>query len=562
MADELLTDLERTRSEYEAECVQQRFLIDAYTGGGGFQGRVKQPAVGFWGAAAEAYSTSSALAAWSGSTANTYLDRHPREDEAKFRARQDVAHYPNYIEPIADLRNSYLLRKPFTHTDEPAKLAEWRKDVDGRGRGFDAIRPGVVLGASLCGWLPVLIDRPPIPPGLTAAQASEQGLDRVRVIPLTPANLLDWDVEDETITYAKVRTTHVRKAGWRSPAITVHRYTIWTATNAEIYEVVESDGKKTAAQIGQRTHPFGEVPIAICKHKAAPDDCVRGLPMLGQASIEARRLFNLHSEIDEHFRGQVFALLVLAKRGQDTGEVQVGVQNGLTIDPEAKMQHYFLAPPASVAEAYEKRIESTVREIYRMARVEFARASAVATSGIARAYEFAQTNRAIADFAGEVARWEHHISRLVGRAHGIDAKELAKHKITAPDSFDVEDLAGELKMALDAVTLSLGGTATKEMKLGLIQRLIPNIDTEKLAIIEGELDDEIEEAAQAAAAAREMLDAAAGAGPAVRVEGDEGEEDGGLDDEEPAPKNRRPNGRKNGAKPPRRGGGSGSAPGS
>ena len=43
MSDALREALERTRSGYEDERVWHTFLMDAYTGGGGFQGSVRQP---------------------------------------------------------------------------------------------------------------------------------------------------------------------------------------------------------------------------------------------------------------------------------------------------------------------------------------------------------------------------------------------------------------------------------------------------------------------------------------------------------------------------------------
>jgi hypothetical protein len=272
--------------------------------------------------------------------------------------------------------------------------------------------------------------------------------------------------------------------------------------------VRESDGKKSVEQLGELPHSFGRVPLVIFRHAKAPADPIRGLPMHGSVAKASKRLFNLLSELDEHMRGQVFAILVRVVEGEG-GNVVLGTDNGLTLAPDAKNAHYFLSPDPGIAETYEKRIEATIRELYRMARVEFARATSTASvSGVARAYEFAQTNRAISDFANELARAEREMDELVWVALGNSVDALAKYTIHTPESFDIEDLQAEMKVAADAITMNLGATMTKRIKMRVAERLEPNMSADLRATVESELDDVQAQQDADAAMARAALDAA------------------------------------------------------
>jgi len=543
MAD-ILEKLEAKRPGYDQERDWHRFLLDAYTGSGGFSGSVTSTPAGFWGAAAEIYSTAVLpLDEVSRETDRlTYLDRFPREDIEKFKRRMRGAHYPNYIAPLTDLKLSFLMRKPMMVDGRPGPLDTWREDTDGRGTTWDEMKADVALRAALVGWCPVVIDMPPAPTNpdgspllLTRAIADDLGL-RPTAIPLFPGNLVDYQTDDNgSFMWAKVRTDHMEQPDPFGERNTLQRYTIWWPNQFEQWEV-SHDGKggKVVLQTRAATrHDFGEVPIAILRHKPSPDDSVKGIPMHGQESIESRALFNRQSELDEHMRGQVFAVLVLAaEENEERGEVQIGTDNGLYLDPNANNQHYFLAPPGSVADAYEKRLDVTVNEIYRQARVEFVRptSSRQATSGIARKFEFAQTDRLLADFAGQIARFEEHLDQLVGRALGVGEDALRAITITPPASFDIEDLATDLELAVQAIdNLSVGPTAERLLRGRIVEQLLPNLNDADQATIEAELV-ELEQQQKNQAQINAALAAALQSG------------DTGDDDEEPEPPIAQPDG--------------------
>lgn len=514
----LLDQLRRTRAGFDVEVNWHRFLIDAYAGTGGFQGQVRQPAAGYWGAAAQNYGRGDGFV---DNSTLTYLDRYPREDESKFARRLHVAHYLNYCAPLTDLKLSYLLSKPPIRENVPEQVEKWREDVDGRGTTWDEFWLAATYRAALCGWTPMLIDAPPADGLVTRAQAEEAGL-RPKAIVLWPSALLDYSVEDGgTFAWTKIRTCHIEQPNALDAPAMVETITIWTATDASVYRIREVDGKETIEGPEVRTHGFGSVPIVIYRNKPAlSDDEVLGIPMHADVSTESRRLFNLLSEFDEHLRSQVFALLQVPTSGAiKDGDLTIGTDNALPIDPNSSQKYEYIAPPASVAETYEERISATIREIYRMARVEFTRATASGgvASGIARRYEFAGTNRAIGDFASQGAKAEAWVDDVVGRFFGVSDEKREAERVTAQNDFDIGDIADDIKNTLDATTAQLGPTATRLLRSRLVARLLPNIDRETADAINEELEEQAVRDRVAAVMADEMAEAAL---------------EGGLDDDE------------------------------
>ena len=497
MANSLLEALRMTREGYDKECAWHKFLMDAYTGTGGFEGMIKQPASGFWGPASEVYANVRSTLRDYGEI-DSYLDKYPREDDPKYRARVNATVYCNYIEPLTDLKVSHLLRKPFEYREIPEQVAAWMQDVDGQGTAWSEIRADVVLRAAVLGWFPMVADARPGPVdengepiAVNRAQADELGMQPYPV-QLFPSQLLDYDCDDAgNIVFAKVRSDITRRDSWEDKPTPVEVYTIWTPTRWEKYEVTKAQSEHSAMMVDEGDNPFGVVPVVPFRCKAAMGDHVKGSALHAAASKAAKSLYNRTSEYTEHLRGQVFAVLVVAtKGGQLPEDLTVGTDNALPVDADGSQSHQFLAPPASVAATYEKRLETEVREIYRLARVEFTREGGQTASGLARAYEFAQTNRALADFAAEIAKAELAMLDLVARYYGVSDDERLAMQVVAPQSFDIEDLQADIQSGLDLITAQIGPTATKMIKLQLVEQRLRNMPPGTRDVIESELDDE------------------------------------------------------------------------
>lgn len=474
MALTIRDKLLRTRQGFEVERNWHRFLIDAYQGTGGFEGRIKRPDSEL-GSAASCYGC--------GCGDVSYLDRYHREDEEKFKSRLLVAHYLNYVGALTELKVNFMLRKGFDIDGLPDELVSWRSNVDGDGNSMERMRKRVATWAAVLGWVPTPVDMPQLPDGLlTRAQAGEVA---PRVTLMYPANLTDWALDGPDFKWAKLQADYSELETWDADDVRRYsRITIWTPSGWELWEV-DQDETRSAVRVGDGTHPFRRVPIPVCRHKEAEGAPVFGLPMHGDVALEARRLFNLCSEFDETLRAHGFPTLVLAEEiGEPSDEPDggddrtVGTKNALLLDQNASQKHYYLEMSGAIAEAFETRIENTIREIYRMARVSYERPSGNEESGIARKHAFAATNAAIADFAGNLAMWERDVYILAGRGLGLSEEKLQRIRVVAPTDFDVEDLDSEMRRLLDSLNARLGPTAEKIIRMHIARRVIPDMSPE------------------------------------------------------------------------------------
>lgn len=530
-SEQLIKKLRSTRKDYEEECTWHRFLLDAAYGTGGFRGRTGPTSVSLLGWAAEAYAQASLVpphvrkTGKVGTTRETYLDQFGREDLEKFHKRIDVAHYTNYVGPIHNLLIAYLNKTEPDRDGVPPQLETWMKDVDGKGTTWDAMLCDTIKPrGSLLGWCPLLFDSagtdiPQGDAGEDVSQAREKELGRyVRAIPLFPVNVLDWiEDDDAAITAMKIRITRQVRDDLLDEAVLEERYALWYP-NRVINYVVKRKGAQDVVEGGEeRATGIDRVPIVMFRAQATPEDSARGVSTVANSAVTAKRHFNLESELDDHIRGQVFAVMGIPVEDvkADIGEIVGGTSSALKVPMNANMPIHFAAPPASVAEVIEKRIEVTVREIYRVENIEHAKATGTtAASGVARAYEFEQTNRRLSGIAGNFARDEQEALRLAGSMQQISGSE--ELTVTGATDFSVEDLLSEIQAMVEAQSLDLGPTAMRELRQRLVARMMPNLSADKYAVIEAELNQIRDQHAQDKALERE----------AKRAQLDDDEEDG------------------------------------
>lgn len=523
VTDSAVPALLAARSDWNTERTRHKFLLDAYAGTGGFQGKVRLPFRSYWGWAADVYRNDLPLADSleidSEAGIETYLDRFTREETPKFSRRVNMAHYPNYVSSFIDVPLSYMFRKEFQQKPDhgdAGSLGDWTEDADGAGTAWnDIVRDTIAPRAAALGWCPVLFDLPASGTMQPTAFDDERNPSLPYVVPLFPSNLLDWSHDENgTLRWAKVRTDYVDRDDPLEFGVDVTRITLWYPDRWEWFEIIVSptSQKPTIRDMKEGTHPFGRVPIEVMRRKPIPDDPFRGIPLASSASDEARRLFNYLSELDDHMRNCAFAFLEFpTENPENAGAKLLGNGNGLPVRPDWGNTHRWVSPDPATADMYEKRIATTVEEMYRAQKMEFTRGTKGGgqRSGISQAFEFEAANRSIAEFARMVARFDQKSRRLVtGVISGAPAKESVVTK--APHSFNVEQMATELDEAMSAIALRLGPTAEAEIKKKVVRATLPHVDAETMETIEQELDELAQESATQARDLRESQQALRG----------------------------------------------------
>lgn len=516
----LINTLLSKRADYDSELLWHRFLLDAFAGTGGFEGKVRMPFASFWGAGADMYGRGFAEGSISDATTeaqlDTYLDRFHREDIPKFIRRASIANYCSPVEKIVDIRLSYLSRKPWQRDGIDTKLADWMKDCDGFGTSFETLMRTVVrVRGEVVGYAPVLVDMPEADESggqpLNQAQADAQGL-KPRLIPLLPANLYDWSTDERGgLTAIKVVVAYEEREDLLAKGVVVRRVSLWTAETVRWWEIVDKDNKPTIRAEHEKPNPWGVIPLAICRHRPSPLDRVRGMSGTRSISKLAKRLLNYTSEIDEHLRSSTFALLqVPVKEIKSTGTLVVGPGNAVPIPHDSTRDYKYISPDASVCTVYEKRIAETKKDISSLGSTEFTggttggETSGAGKSAMSRSFEFENMNRSLAETAAQYAAFEQELLRIVARMLGLSDDEVQKIVVIPPTKFEVEEMAREIEETLGMRDLKVGPTATGELLKRLVRLKLPGVSDEMLKKIDAEIDDAALQAEQDAAAAREL----------------------------------------------------------
>ena len=512
MVDEMVKRLRATRSDYEQEGAWHKFLLDAAHGTGGFSSRVCPPETSVLGWAAEAYARFSSIGPSHHLRASgeSYLDQFAREDAEKFAHRVKVASYRNYVGPIGSLIVGYVNKQEFARANAPDELLAWMQDCDGNGTPWDTLMSDIVRPcAAQVGYCPLLFyfeDRAEMAAEneqLSAAARREMGLYPC-AMQLYPANLLDWRTNDHgDLISAKVRTDHSVGEDLLAETEREERYLLLYHDRIERHVVrTGKDNQPYLAESSTSANPFGAVPIVVFHGDRTPGDRVRGRSIIGDLAVEARTHFNVASEKRDHERSQVFAILGIPVVSMETNvsEIIAGNGSGIKIPMQSNMPLHYVAPPASVAEALDRSLEASVREMFRIARVEWETPTGTATSGIARAYQFEQTNARLRALAARWARSEQRALRMIGEACGfVGAEDLV---VVPPTDFAVEDLAAELQNVGMVLDMPIGDAATSEIVKRIVRKIAPNLTPEQSAVIDAEIDEEVTQRTQDAALMR------------------------------------------------------------
>lgn len=397
-----------------------QFLLDAYTGQGGFLN-------------------------------GAYLVRHGRESDTKFQERQALAEYPNYVGKIVNIYSGFLFREqPKRETSDT--YAAFSRDVDGTGAGLtiDLGMLGYQRLAMAVGTLYIIVDKPKQPGRLPYLA--------VRF----PREVQRWEMDGKGRLTLITFSERVQLSSTEA----VVQFRTFTETDWRVHSDANGGGI-----VEQGEHGLGRVPV-VRLHSTIPllTTDLRAKAWAHGLAQANWSLFNQLSEMRELFRKQTFSILALPvtsdEEAQRLSNLTISTENALTYNPTGGGKPSYIAPPADPVRLYQEAIGKTIERIYELSNLNFV--AGVRSSGVAMKYEFQQLNQALVDLAMLTERAETEIASLVAAWQN----EAWLGMISYPRNFDVRDLAADLQEALDAQTLSISPTFEQEQKKRLARQML------------------------------------------------------------------------------------------
>lgn len=416
-----------------------QFLLDAYTGMGGF-------AYGY------------------------YLSRHTREDDSSYAARKDLAVYPNYCRKIVDVFMGFLWKQSPSREVDDGLYAQFMANADGLGGKLDTVMSSYQRLAMLLGTVFIIVDKPKAQ-GATAAQQAYPYLT-VRL-----KNQLVDEEKDADGNWAKVVFSEAGSGGKT-------QYRTFTASGWRVSS--EADG---SGLIEEGVYGLGRVPV-VRLHIAKPLNPSETMSQsffydLAQLNWE---LYNVRSELRELERQQAFSILTFPvvddterSRLQD---LTIGTKNGLAYNPSGGGKPEFIAPPDGPALHLVSRMAAIVEDIYSVSNLEFV-GSAMKASGEALSFHFMEANSALGGMAEMAEYAETEIAQLVYLWQG----QNFTGNISYPSDFNLSDVIKSITVAMDTVNLGMGAAFDKALKKRLSKQVLgSDVGASTLAEIDAEID--------------------------------------------------------------------------
>lgn len=476
--DKLLEALQETREGYEEESILHQFLVDAYTGGGGFRnGQVPCVEAPYWGRAAHAYGAwlqefqdgppayqhrkgDAAEQTWS------HLTAFYGEDAAEYRDRIDNSVYNNLVAPVVDITHSFLTEEAPTREGLTPDLEAWQKRVTPLGHSLDRFCAMTLKRGQIVGWCVTVADTP-------AVQGESRATSQGPYLSLFwPQQVLDLiQDEDGRVVALKLCTKHYLRQSLLAEAVEAYRYTLWYPDRWERYTVIEHEDEQRGKteyelrSVERGENRLGRVPATIFRWSDLLCDPVRGQPQIHTIAQLGRDLYNAESERRHLHRQNAFNMLVVPSGdpgGDPGGGQDVGPGNYLTESKDTRGIARFIGPSTAPFESYETLCEERKRDIYDAALLDRGISKQQETAE-ARRLRFQRTNMMLRAAAQGLSGWERDTLILVGLLQGASPDVLERITITRKSDYAVQQWSDTLEAALKVNDLPMAPECAAEV---------------------------------------------------------------------------------------------------
>lgn len=342
------------------------------------------------------------------------LDQYPRELPVIYEARKARAYYHNLQAAVIDAYVSEVykrdpVREPGDVDEEadgdtelgPAMNA-FQKDATGSGESLTRFVKEQMTFALAAERSYVLVD------------VSESGLPYAHAV--HPANLLDFSRDRYgSYLWALIAEEAVTDDDPFTERVVERQYRLWTPSEWTLYDsnaAIKDSGSNDAGVV-----PLVEIPGVEVS-----------LPVYDIALL-VKRIYNLGSQLDEILVNQTFSQMYMQGEGvedetgaqvsADVSPITVSTGRVLQLPLETNMPPGFIAPGDGPANTHILERDKLEAAVFRMAGLERRDPDAIAPqSGVAKAYDFRETNSRLVSLAQLAERTEESIFELVN-AYGV-----------------------------------------------------------------------------------------------------------------------------------------------
>ena len=419
-----------------------------------------------------------------------FIHKHIREDTSRWEQRVARGYYYNYVKAVVDLFSAFLFHAPIDRdpSDDVDLFKEIYKNSDLAGTMWNVFLQNACTFAQVEGHVGILVDAPQSPPGGFASEEERKAANaRPYLVMFHAHQIVDWEIDRYgNFQWVKLKVFRPMDREWTtSSSRKSDFYQIWTKETWEEWEVTKAEGEEQAIPRGGGTHGLGQVPLVIVRVDKHPTHTWFGQSSVKDIADINIAILNWASLGDEEIFERCLNILAM-ERGEGDAPTELSHANVLEYEPGTNTPAY-LSPGDTPLKLISEWIEKGSNEIRRLAKLNISTGLGdvrQASSGIAKAFSFLETNQSLASKALGLEQTETKLHQIISRW----MTSSFQGSIQYPREFGVEDfltLFQEMDMARGSFTSE---TAIKEMEKMLVRKRFASADMKLRKKMEAEID--------------------------------------------------------------------------
>lgn len=415
-----------------------------------------------------------------------FLPRNPMEAADVYTLRKrDAAAYRSYVGPIVDFfaaqlfAASFLVRTTLKGADIAADsfYGDFREDVDLGGTDLVAFMKARFMTALVkrsAWWVAELPDDQGIAPE-ARADWEARGLGRVRLCPIEPDDVLDWEVDDYgALLWAIVHTSEQRRDDPRlERALVTETWKLYDRESVETFTVTYDPKKRRLRpedeipSAGRMPHRFPRVPLVQMR---LPE----GLWLLNRTADAQIEHFRLSAALSWAIKRACYPMAIFKSEDRDKPPVTgAGVATIIGL----KESFEWAAPSTAPFDVLDRQLTAQVTELYRIAQqmahsVDNNRAAAVGRSGESKIQDNAATEICLHAYALLVKEAIESTFELL--SDGRDDVDI-HFSIEGMNQFSLSDVTAAIANMKAVLDLGIdSATLTKELGAKVADMVLPD----------------------------------------------------------------------------------------
>lgn len=402
----------------------------------------------------------------------TYLIAHPREKEDKYKRRQQLAYYTNFVKPVVDAQVNPIFKQEPNRQNTSSLYKLFINNVDGNDTSLTRFMKKAAIRAKLHGVEFIMMDMAEVDESsvITNKDVVEQRLFPYLYL-VSPSNIIDYAVDKfGRLIYLKymVSNMSIDESGNKNMFDEVYTWT-------ESYCIKEVGGKTTKV-----LNTIGEIPvIPIYGAINNSDDFIPQSDVYAIARTNLA-LYNATSELRERNRAQAFSILTYPLAEDDDYEsgseaINVGV-NDVLMYRSGRSSPAFITPPASPSDVILSEISFMIQQIYRMANMKDNQTvSQYNVTGIAKEYDNQNLYQVILELAQGLQKAEYKIARIFNKY--TNESKSNNLSIVYNNEFGVVDTTSALNSAIQSLALNICPDFNLQLKKQVIRSVLTSVDS-------------------------------------------------------------------------------------